>query len=110
MNQEMIWKLRRSLEEWVSEKFIEDMKYFYIKLSQDFNWFNALNEARQAALIELSAFMGYKNLCGLSEMLLAIEDEDFETAASSIAENLSFLPGWRTARLADIMETGSDGT
>jgi len=109
MNQEMMWKLRSALEDWISEKFIDDMKYFYDKFSTDFNWFRSLNDARKAALIEIAAFMGYKNLCGLSGLFSAIEQEDFESAACSIEENLSFLPGWRTARLAYIMESGYYG-
>ena len=110
MTPEMMSKLRRSLDDWISEQFTEDMKYFYEKLSGDFGWFLGLKEDRQAALIELAAFMGYKNLCALSNLLCAIEAEDFEAAAIELIDEKVFQQTkGRSTRLADVMATGTYG-
>jgi len=111
MTPDMMAKLRRSLEDWISEQFIEDMKYFYEKFSEDFFWFVGLNEDRQAALIELAAFMGYKNLCGLTDVLFSLEIKDFKGAAMGLIDDklLQQTKG-RADRIADIIATGAYGT
>lgn len=108
MTPEMILKLRLCLEDWISEQFTEDMKYFYEKFSEDFVWFSGLNEDRKTALIALAAFIGYKNLCGLSNLIFALEAEDFQEATFElISEKVVQLTKGQSARLANIMATGN---
>jgi hypothetical protein len=108
MTPEMMAKLRRSLEGWINEQFMADMKYFHDKLSEDFPWFDGLNENRKAALIELSAFMGYKNLCSLDGVLFSLETNDFEQAAFGLLdEKASQYVNGRAPRLAAIIRTGT---
>jgi hypothetical protein len=107
----MIAKLRSSLDGWINEQFVSDMKYFHERLLEDFRWFKGINEDRKAALIELSALMGYKNLCGLSEVLFALERQDFEEAASFLRdEKACQQTKGRSARLADVILNGTYGT
>jgi hypothetical protein len=107
MTPDMILKLKLFLEDWISEQFTEDMQYFYEKFSEDFLWFSGLNEDRKIALIALAAFIGYKNLCGLSNLIFALEAEDFEEATfEMISEKLVQLTKGQSAKLANVIATG----
>lgn len=69
-------------EKIINSLYDDDVQYFYSQLSE-FSWFSKLNEDRQIVLIDMS-FMGVKKLLGFSEMIKALEKNDFNRAADEI--------------------------
>lgn len=67
----------------VDMMFDHDVDHFFSFLSEKFDWFNKLNEARQCALVDM-CFMGTKTFLEFKEMLAALEKGDFEAAAREI--------------------------
>jgi lysozyme len=87
--------------------FDHDVDHFFNFLSEKFDWFNKLNEARQCALVDM-CFMGTKSFLEFKEMISCFEKSDFEGAAKEI-ENSHYETEvhQRAHDLADIIRNGS---
>lgn len=76
-------------------------------LTQQFHWFESLNEARRAVLINMTFNMGLAGLMGFKTTLRMIQAGDFEGAAKNM-----LLSKWatqvkgRATELAKQMQTG----
>lgn len=83
-----------------------DMQYFYDQIDSHFTWFAKLNTARQIALIDM-CFMGFKKFITFEKMLIALQKEDYETAANEILNSeYATQVGQRAKDLADIIRRG----
>lgn len=71
-----------------------------------FDWFMALDEARQGALINV-AFMGIPRLLAFTKMIQALEVHDYERAAAELLDSkYAGQVGQRAERLARQLITG----
>lgn len=63
-----------------------DIDYFISELSK-FDWFTKLNDARQICIVDM-AFMGLQNLLKFTNMIAAIDRDDYDAAANEITNSL----------------------
>lgn len=84
----------------------DDMQYFDQKLTQELEWYPALDDARKVALIDM-AFMGIKTLLEFTEMLEALKMKNWEKAAQeALASRWAQEVGQRATDIAEIFRTG----
>jgi lysozyme len=70
-------------------------------------WFRALDEVRQAVLVNMHFNLGGTKLAGFKQTLKAIERGDYEAAANGMRKSLwAKQVGKRATRLAQQMQTG----
>lgn len=83
-----------------------DIEYFHSALSK-LNWFNALNEARQIAMLDMAFNLGVKGLLSFKRMIAALENHDYQMAAVEALDSkwAKQVPG-RANEIADIILTG----
>ena len=67
---------------WINNQFNEDVSYFYGCLSA-LPWFASLNEDRKIVIVDMS-FIGIKKLLTFTEMIAALEKQDYEAAANEM--------------------------
>lgn len=78
-----------------------------LALRQELPWFDQLNEARRAVLIQMAFQMGVAGLLAFKQTLAAARDERFSTAAENMRQSLwAKQTPERAKRLAYQMETG----
>ena len=67
-----------------------------------FDWFEYLDDSRQAVIVHLAFWIGLPRLMMFKKMIAAIEEENFETAALELLDSklARDIPG-RATRLAD---------
>jgi len=83
-----------------------DINWFLNAWETTYPWFNALSEARKAALVDFS-FCGMKTVGGFKKMLLALSEGRFEGAAKELLNSAyAKQVGSRAHRLAKILVTG----
>lgn len=77
-------------------------------LIKSFSWFESLNEARQAVLINMCFNMGLVGLMGFKNTLKMIETGDFEGAAKNMLKSkwATQVKG-RATELSEQMKTGN---
>lgn len=93
-------------DQWINNQYDRDVRYFYDKLSEDFEWFRDLNQDRQVVLIDM-AFMGYRHFLSFKRMLDALENRDFNKASLEMLNSKwAIQTKKRAAELADAMATG----
>lgn len=86
--------------------FEEDMAEAEKTARQIVKSFDDLNEARQAAILDMAFNMGFK-LAEFKKTIAAIEDKDFDTAANEMLRSLwAQQVGSRAQELAQIIRTG----
>lgn len=68
---------------------VEDVHYFREALNSKLKFFNDLSETRQLAIISLCFVYGVKTLLMKKQLMLALENNDFERAAQEILEENS---------------------
>lgn len=94
-------------DEWINDRYHKDVNFFLDFLSTKFEWFNALNEARQCALVDM-CFMGTKSFLTFENMIAALEKGDFENAAKQIIDSKYESEVHQRAHdIAEIIRTGS---
>lgn len=87
--------------------FDHDVDHFFNFLSERFDWFNKLNEARQCALVDM-CFMGTKAFLEFKKMIAALERQDFECAAQEIINSHYETEVHQRAHdIAEIIRTGN---
>jgi len=77
------------------------------ELNRNAPWWNEMNEARQAVMINLCFNMGWPRLSGFKNMLLAAEKGSYETAADEMVDSRWYdQVGLRGVELAEQMRSG----
>jgi len=93
-------------DSWVNQQYDEDVTYFNQQLTQDFDWYEGLCDARKMVLIDM-CFMGYKTFKEFERMLQALRYGDYEKAAQEILNSLwAQQVHGRAKQDAEIMRTG----
>lgn len=93
-------------DSWINQQYDEDVTYFDHELRKDFDWYDALCDARKMVLIDM-CFMGYKTFKEFERMLQALRYGDYEKAASEILNSLwAEQVGKRAEENAEIMQKG----
>jgi lysozyme len=84
-----------------------DIAAFTLGLTQKYIWFNNLDGVRQRVLVNLAFNLGMSGLAEFKQMLAAVADHDFDTAAREM-ENSEWYrqTGARAARLSAAMSSG----
>jgi len=84
-----------------------DIKIATEELQRHLPWFHALDEVRQAALIDMCFNMGWTRLAKFTNTLAAMADAQWQTAAKEITNSLWFHQvGQRAQELAAMIQTG----
>lgn len=84
-----------------------DIKVVIDDLNRNVPWWNELNDARQAVLINLCFNMGWPRLSLFEKMLAALEFGDMETAADEMIDSRWFEQvGLRGLELSEQLRTG----
>ena len=84
-----------------------DIKRVREELTEAYYWFAGLDEARQAAMIDISFNLGQTRLRGFVKSLEAIAREDFDTAADEFMDSKwSEQVGDRAVEVTEIIRTG----
>lgn len=96
-------------DSWINQQYDEDVAYFDQKLRKDFDWYDALCDARKMVLIDM-CFMGYQSFLGFERMLQALRYGDYEKAALEILNSQwAHQVGYKRARQdADMMLEGTE--
>lgn len=85
----------------------DDISYFFNKLCYLLDFFEELNEARRIVLIDMCFNLGVQGLLGFEDMLSALKDGDYNSAADEMLKSKWFHQvGERAECLADIMRKG----
>lgn len=93
-------------DDWINRQYEEDVRYFYNRLMEDFDWFDELNEDRQIVLIDM-AFMGYKRFLSFKRMIAALDVGDYEKAALEMLNSKwAIQVKGRATELAEAMASG----
>lgn len=90
-------------DSWINQQYDQDVHYFHQRLSEDYPWFNELSDARKMVLIDM-CFMGYKKIAGFKQMIKALSEGDYQTAAEEMLDSqwAREVKG-RATMLADMM-------
>lgn len=93
-------------DSWINNQYDTDVNYFYNQLSEDYEWFRTLDNARQIVIIDM-CFMGYKTFQTFEKLISAMEKKDYEMAQQEILDSnwASEVKG-RAIQDAQIMLTG----
>lgn len=93
-------------EDFLNQKYDEDVDYYHNKLLADFPWYDGLIDVRKMVLIDM-CFMGYKTFCTFHKMFFALELHKYDIAAEEIlnSDYASQVPG-RALENAAIMRSG----
>ena len=92
-------------DEWINKQFLEDIQFFYDKLSQ-FDWFQDLTLDRQIVLVDM-AFMGMKRFMSFKRMISALENHDYNKAADEMLDSKwATQVGQRAITLSNAMRSG----
>ena len=84
-----------------------DVEVVVDDLNRNVPWWNELNDARQAVLINLCFNMGWPRLSLFEKMLAALESGDMETAADEMIDSRWFTQaGLRGLELSEQLRTG----
>lgn len=85
----------------------DDIQYFYGKLSHFLNFFPRLSENRQIALVDMCFNVGVQGFLNFTNMILALESNDYERAAKEMLNSKwAEQVGERATCLANIIRTG----
>jgi len=84
-----------------------DVDYFYDKIKKEINWFWALNDARQNALVNMAFNLGVNGLLTFKNTLFLIANGSFDSAAEEMLNSKwAEQVGYRADELAEQMRTG----
>lgn len=84
-----------------------DIAAFTLGLTQAYTWFNNLDDVRQRILVNMAFNMGLAGLAQFKQMLTAVADRDFDTAAREMEDSAWYREtGARAARLSAAMSSG----
>ncbi|QGJ84338.1 lysozyme [Pseudoalteromonas phage XCL1123] len=84
-----------------------DVDYFYDKLRSRINWFWAINDARQNALVNMAFNLGIGGLLTFKKTLALIGEAKYELAAKEMLNSKwAKQVGYRAEELAEQMRTG----
>ena len=86
----------------------DDLEWFIENLPHKLPFFNDLDSARQAVLIDMAYNLGMNGLLGFKEMLDAMEAKDFDKAADAL-QNSAWYSQVHSRALDDqaILKTGA---
>ncbi len=86
----------------------EDILYFYSKLNHILKFFVDLSENRQIVLVDMCFNLGVQGLLNFTQMILALEAQDYDRAAQEMLNSKwAEQVGERASMLASIMKTGN---
>jgi GH24 family phage-related lysozyme (muramidase) len=91
-------------DKFINEVFYDDIDD-HVKFLSSFEWFHALDENRQCALIDLAYNVGDKNFENFVEMIKALESKNMDKASQEILD--SKISKERAQDLAEILLTGN---
>ena len=84
-----------------------DIKRCRLELQHHLSWFNGLNQARQAALIDMAYNLGISRLLGFHNMLTAMKHSEWERAANEALDSRwAKQVGNRAVEIADMIRKG----
>ncbi len=84
-----------------------DIKEFQESLSKELSWFDSLDECRRNILTNMAFNLGVSGLLKFKNTLTAIENKNWEEAASQMLESRwAEQVGSRATELSDLMKTG----
>jgi len=84
-----------------------DVDHFYDKIKKEINWFWALNDARQNALVNMAFNLGVNGLLTFKNTLFLIANGSFDSAAEEMLNSKwAEQVGYRADELAEQMRTG----
>ncbi len=85
----------------------DDIPYFTDKLSHYVPVFDSLCDNRKIVLVDMCFNVGLRGLLAFTEMLKALDKQDYDTAANEILNSKAAIQcGDRYRSLANIMRTG----
>lgn len=72
-------------------------------------WYNTLDPVRQKVIVDMVFNMGLAGVLGFKKMIAALERRDYENAAVEMLDSRwARQVGFRSLRLAQMMQTGKD--
>ena len=74
-------------EELMTNVFKSDLLYFWAKLSDSFDWFDGLSNARKMVLIDICYNVGWNSFNQFKKMLNAISNGNFDLASKEILDS-----------------------
>ena len=85
----------------------DDISYFYSRLKSACNYFDALDDNRKIALVDMCFNLGVNGFLGFHDMQSAMERGDYEMAAQEMLDSKwATQVGERAITLANIVRTG----
>lgn len=66
----------------------DDINYYHSKLSRYLKFYNKLSDTRKIILVALSHKMGVQNLLNQTELMLALECQNYERASQELTNSL----------------------
>ena len=89
------------------EMLDDDIAYFTDKLQNNTEFFNTLDDIRQAAIVDMCFNLGINGFLEFKEMLSALESRDYNKAATEMLNSKwAHQVGERATCLATIIQTG----
>lgn len=94
-------------DRYINELFNDDVDFCYAKLSENFSWFESIEDSRKIVLLNMCYNLGWKRFLTFRRMLAALQICDYELAACEMIDSKwAKQVGQRAAELAKIMEEG----
>ena len=85
----------------------QDIQIAYKQVKNTFPWWAKLTDARFFVLVDLVYNMGLSDVCGFKKMLAALEDGNYETAASELLDSrYARQLGQRAHENAEMLKSG----
>jgi len=85
-----------------------DIKRVNGELQRSFDWFNALDQVRKDAMIDLCFNIGLPRMKGFKKALAAMDGADYDTAATEFLDSRwAKQVGSRSVTITDMVRSGS---
>jgi lysozyme len=93
-----------TIPEYVAESLLAHDIAVHLQECEDFPWFSTLSDVRKRVIINMMFNMGKGRLMGFKRMIEAINDENWEWAATEMTDSIWFHQvGDRAKRLVAMM-------
>ncbi|MGE4319268.1 MAG: glycoside hydrolase family protein [Deferribacterales bacterium] len=91
--------LSRGFTKELAERLIEkDAKRCAKEAEENFPFFNSLNEARQAVIVDMLYQLGFKGLSGFKNFLARLSEHNYEAASAEMIHSRWFTQSGRRSR------------
>ena len=99
-----------SITQEIAQELLDLVLSPIISQLSSYPWFTQLNEARQAAIVDMAYNMGISNLLQFHHMLQALQEGNYQEAASQMLNSLwAKQVGIRAQEDAELIRTGQSG-